>query len=72
MQIQQTRYGCTEYREDSFVKIYLAPMEGLTGYTFRQVYDECFGGVDKYFTPFLSPGKKKKQRNTRSFPERSS
>ncbi|MCI8836578.1 MAG: tRNA-dihydrouridine synthase family protein [Hungatella sp.] len=34
---------------------YLAPMEGITGYIFRGVYHDCFGGMDKYFTPFLSP-----------------
>lgn len=38
---------------------YLAPMEELTGYVYRQVYQECFGEVDKYFTPFISPTKKK-------------
>ena len=34
---------------------YLAPMEGITGFVFRQAYHDCFGGMDKYFTPFLSP-----------------
>lgn len=37
------------------MKRYLAPMEGITGYVFRNVYHDCFGGMDKYFTPFLSP-----------------
>lgn len=37
------------------VKLYLAPMEELTGYVFRNVLDKHFGGVDKYFTPFISP-----------------
>ena len=37
------------------MKRYLAPMEGITGYVFRNVYHACFGGMDKYFTPFLSP-----------------
>ncbi len=36
-------------------KLYLAPMEELTGYVFRNVLEQHFGGVDKYFTPFLSP-----------------
>ncbi len=37
------------------MKYYLAPMEGITGYIFRRVYDRCFPKMDKYFTPFLSP-----------------
>lgn len=37
------------------MKCYLAPMEGITGFVFRNVYHTCFGGMDKYFTPFLSP-----------------
>ena len=35
--------------------LYAAPMEGLTTYLWRQVHRTIFGGVDKYFTPFLSP-----------------
>lgn len=34
---------------------YLAPMEGITGCIFRNVYHSCFPPMDKYFTPFLSP-----------------
>lgn len=34
---------------------YLAPMEGLTGYIYRNAYNRCFRPMDKYFTPFLSP-----------------
>ena len=37
------------------IKLYLAPMEELTGYVFRQVIDRHFGCIDKYFTPFISP-----------------
>ena len=35
----------------------MAPMEGLTDYTFRRAYEATFGKgrVDKYFTPFISP-----------------
>ena len=35
-------------------KIYLAPMEGLTTYVFRRAYRKYFGGIDKYFTPFIA------------------
>lgn len=34
---------------------YLAPMEGVTTYIFRQAYDKYFYKMDKYFTPFLVP-----------------
>ena len=34
---------------------YFAPMEGLTGPVFRRVHHEAFPGVDRYYTPFLSP-----------------
>lgn len=36
------------------MKYYLAPMEGLTTYNFRQAYHKYYGGVEKYFTPFLA------------------
>jgi len=35
------------------MKIYMAPMEGVTTRTYRTVFRKYFGGVDKYFTPFL-------------------
>ena len=37
------------------MKYYLAPMEGLTGYIYRNAYHACYHAMDKYFTPFLSP-----------------
>lgn len=36
-------------------ELYAAPMEGLTGWRWRQVQAELFGGADAYYTPFLSP-----------------
>ncbi len=33
----------------------LAPMEGNTGHIFRRVHAECFGALDRYYTPFLAP-----------------
>jgi len=35
------------------MKYYLAPMEGLTTYIFRNAYHHHFHDVDKYFTPFI-------------------
>ncbi|MBO7452382.1 MAG: tRNA-dihydrouridine synthase family protein [Clostridiales bacterium] len=37
------------------MKIYLAPLEGVTNYIFRNTYDEIYGRIDKYFAPFISP-----------------
>lgn len=37
------------------MKLYFAPMEGITGYLFRNAFHEFFSGADKYYTPFLSP-----------------
>ena len=30
-------------------------MEGITGNIFRRVHAECFGALDRYYTPFLAP-----------------
>lgn len=37
------------------MNIYLAPLEGITGWIFRNAVHECFGGFDKYFIPFIRP-----------------
>lgn len=34
--------------------IYLAPFQGVTTYTFREIYTKYFQGVDKLFTPFFT------------------
>lgn len=41
------------------MKIYMAPLEGITGYIFRNAYEKHFGKgkIDKYFIPFISPNK---------------
>lgn len=36
-------------------KIYLAPLEGVTDSIYRNTFESYYGGVDKYFTPFISP-----------------
>lgn len=37
------------------MKFYLAPMEGVTGYIYRNAYHAHFRPMDKYFTPFWHP-----------------
>lgn len=39
------------------MKYYLAPMEGITTYIYRNAYARYYGGIDKYFTPFLGSRK---------------
>ena len=45
--------------------IYLAPLEGVTGHVFREAYDEVFGNVTKYFTPFLSANDRLNEKTIR-------
>lgn len=34
---------------------YFAPLEGITGYCYRQAHHEFFPGMDRYYTPFIAP-----------------
>lgn len=54
------------------MRFFLAPMEGITGYIYRNAYHSCFGDVDKYISPFIVPHRKRgfKTRELRDiFPE---
>lgn len=37
------------------MKYYFAPMEGITTFQYRRLHYKYFQGVEKYFTPFISP-----------------
>lgn len=37
-----------------------APMEGITGYVYRNAHHQYYGKVDRYFTPFITPNQTKK------------
>ena len=41
------------------MKIYLAPMEGITTYIYRNAYQKYYGGIDIYYTPFVANRKLK-------------
>ena len=41
------------------MKIYFAPLEGITGYIFRNAYNGIYGQIDKFFAPFISPSEKR-------------
>lgn len=47
-------------------KIYLAPFQGITTYTYREVYTKHFKGVDKLFTPFFTGVQKTKSLSKRA------
>ena len=32
-----------------------APLEGITGWIFRQVHHAMFPGLSRYYTPFFAP-----------------
>lgn len=42
------------------MKYYLAPLEGITSYVYRNAYHQFFRPMEKYFTPFIVPHKEKK------------
>ena len=38
---------------------YAAPMEGVTGYIWRNAHHRYYPGISRYYTPFLAPRKKR-------------
>ena len=36
------------------MKLYMAPMEGITGHVYRRAHHQAFGHFDRYYTPFLT------------------
>ena len=58
----------------NILKIYQAPLQGFTDFTFRNTLAQMFGGVDKYFVPYLCYGKGREIRKSQLrdvFPENS-
>ena len=53
--------GTVQVMEERYdMKYYFAPMEGITGYVYRNAHHRFFPGADQYFTPFLSPAQNHK------------
>lgn len=44
------------------MKIYFAPLQGLTDRIYRDAHASCFGGISDYFTPFVRLDDKKEFR----------
>lgn len=42
------------------MKLYFAPMEGITTYTYRNTHARFFGGCDMYYAPFIVPSDKER------------
>lgn len=42
------------------MKLYFAPMEGITTYIYRNAHNELFGGCDSYYAPFITPTENEK------------
>lgn len=51
------------------MKFYLAPMEGITTFIYRNAYNHYFGGIDKYFTPFIASRKMNRRELNEILPE---
>ncbi|MDD3340538.1 MAG: tRNA-dihydrouridine synthase family protein [Lachnospiraceae bacterium] len=45
------------------MKIYMAPLEGITGFLYRNAQRELFGGADKYFAPFIDAALKRSMKS---------
>ncbi|MBN2795830.1 MAG: tRNA-dihydrouridine synthase family protein [Clostridia bacterium] len=41
------------------MKLYLAPMQGMTNAVYRNAFDTIFGGFDAYYAPFIATTQKK-------------
>lgn len=37
------------------MKLYFAPLEGITNYVYRNTHKEIFGFCDEYYSPFITP-----------------
>ncbi len=42
------------------MQLYFAPLEGIGGYVYRNAQADFFPKADKYFSPFISPGEKRR------------
>lgn len=42
------------------MKYYFAPMEGITGYVYRNAHHQFFDQIDEYYTPFITPTQTRK------------
>lgn len=46
------------------MKLFLAPLQGLTVAHYRNIYAELFGGIDAYYAPFITTNHMRKTRSS--------
>ncbi|MDO5516142.1 MAG: tRNA-dihydrouridine synthase family protein [Clostridium sp.] len=49
------------------MKYYLAPLEGITSFIYRNAYAEVFNDIDKYYAPFVVPNQSRSLRTKEFF-----
>lgn len=42
------------------MELYFAPMEGITGYVYRNAHHSHYGHVNRYYSPFITPNQTRK------------
>lgn len=42
------------------MNLYFAPLEGITGFTYRNAHNDMFGECDEYYAPFINPSNQEK------------
>lgn len=52
------------------VKLYFAPLEGITHPQYRHVHSQIFGGADCYYSPFIPTGKYDSKFLSKHFPDK--
>lgn len=50
----------SDKEEKTSMDYLFAPMEGITGYVFRNAHHRHFHGIKTYYTPFISPNQTRK------------
>ena len=51
------------------MKFYLAPMEGITTYIYRNAFYKYYGHIDTYYTPFVANRKLKSRELSDVLPD---
>ena len=51
------------------MRFYLAPMEGITTYIYRNAYQKYYGCIDTYYTPFVANRRLKSRELADVLPE---
>lgn len=53
-----TDQGVMKSSAETDMELYFAPLEGIATHIYRRAFCECFSGIDKFYTPFLSPSER--------------